>query len=376
MNLDLAAYQFANTANVLTPALAIYPDIVDANIQATVRILGDADRWRPHVKTAKLLYTMRRMVELGVNQCKCATTMELSTACEADMRDVLLAYAMVGANARRVREIAQKYPKVRLSVLIETVEQARAWADSAIGVFVDVNPGMNRTGISQDRADEVARIVAAAREMGLAVRGLHYYDGHVRAADMKERRAIAFEGYDKLMEIVALVDRSTTVEEVITSGTPAFPCGAEYPGFKGGAFVHRVSPGTVVYNDTCSLQQLPESFGYQPAVLVISTVISHPRPGVATCDGGHKAVSADEGVPTCAVLGRDDATPLKPSEEHLPIEFKNLVPEIGETLYLIPRHVCPTVNNFDYALLIRNGRVSGVEPVTARGHETRLAATA
>lgn len=47
-------------------------------------------------------------------------------------------------------------------------------------------------------------------------------------------------------------------------------------------------------------------------------------------------------------------------------------PAIGETLYLVPRHVCPTVNNFDAALIVENGRVTGLERVTARGHEGLL----
>ncbi len=66
--------------------------------------------------------------------------------------------------------------------------------------------------------------------------------------------------------------------------------------------------------------------------------------------------------------------PLKPSEEHLPIEISGgTVPAIGELLYLIPRHVCPTVNNFDDAVIVEHGRVVGVKPVTARGHEIPLA---
>lgn len=48
------------------------------------------------------------------------------------------------------------------------------------------------------------------------------------------------------------------------------------------------------------------------------------------------------------------------------------VPALGEALYLIPRHVCPTVNNFDAALLVRNGKVEAVERVSARGREMPL----
>ncbi len=146
------------------------------------------------------------------------------------------------------------------------------------------------------------------------------------------------------------------VEEVITSGTPAMPCGLAYPAFRDGGFVHRVSPGTVVYNDFTSLEQLRSVKGYRPAALVVARVVSHPTPDRFTCDAGHKSVSADAGVPTCAVLGRPDLTPLKPSEEHLPIQVAAGAkrPAIGDIIYLIPRHVCPTVNNFDDCLIVEN----------------------
>jgi D-serine deaminase-like pyridoxal phosphate-dependent protein len=287
------------------------------------------------------------------------------------MADVLLAYPVVGANAKRVIQIAAQFPQVRISVLVENVEQIGVWAGSAIGIFVDVNPGMDRTGISQDAIREILAVVRAADAQ---FRGLHYYDGHMSAASLEEREKLAHKGYDRLMEIVAAVENAGfPIGEVITSGTPAFPCAAAYAPFLSGNFVHRASPGTVVYSDATSIKQLPAEWGYQPAALVVSTVVSHPKPNVVTCDAGHKSVSADAGVPTCVVAGRPDLTPLKPSEEHLPIEVTaGAAPAIGELLYLIPRHVCPTVNNFDDAVIVESGRVVGVEHVTARGHEVPL----
>lgn len=368
----MTSYRIENVEALLTPALVIYPEIVDQNIAATLRLLGgDANRWRPHLKTAKLGFIMHRLVEKGVVNAKCSTTVELAAACESGMKDVLLAYAVVGANARRVKEVAQKFPNVRISVLVENVAQIAAWSGSRIGIFVDVNPGMDRTGISQDGIDAIIEVVRAA---GSQFRGLHYYDGHMSAASLEEREKLAHKGYDRLMEIAeAVFSAGFAVEEVITSGTPAFPFAANYAPFGKGKFVHRASPGTVVYSDATSAKQLPAEWGYQPAALVVSTVVSHPKPNVVTCDAGHKSVSADAGVPTCAVAGRADMIPLKPSEEHLPIEISGgAVPAIGELLYLIPRHVCPTVNNFDDAVIVEHGRVVGVEHVTARGHEIPL----
>jgi D-serine deaminase-like pyridoxal phosphate-dependent protein len=122
-----------------------------------------------------------------------------------------------------------------------------------------------------------------------------------------------------------------------------------------------------------SLQQLP-GLGYVPAVVVLSTVISHPAPNIFTCDAGHKSVSADAGVPTCEIVGWPGLKPLKPSEEHLPVDasITGRVPAIGSQLYLIPRHICPTVNNFDEALIVIGGEVRGIQRISARGHESPL----
>lgn len=361
-------YEIEGAGDLLTPALLVYLDIVDHNIRTTIEMAGgDANRWRPHIKTAKMPAVVRRLLAHGVRNLKCSTTLELSIACAAGADDVLLAYPVMGANARRAREIAQSFPATRVSVLIESAEQAALWRGTEIGLFVDVNSGMNRTGIAEDAT---AAIIRLANEAGAQFRGLHYYDGHMSGIAAAHREKRAHEGYDRLMQIVNALERAgVVVEEVITSGTPAAPYAISYPGFRGAGFVQRISPGTVVYNDTTSLEQL-SGFGYRPAVVVLSTVVSRPTSHTITCDAGHKSVSADAGVPTCRVMGHEDWTPSKPSEEHLPIE---LPPKgsarLGDKLYLIPRHVCPTVNNFDDAAVVVNGKVQAIVSVAARGHE-------
>jgi D-serine deaminase-like pyridoxal phosphate-dependent protein len=369
-------YLIRDAGDVATPALAIYTEFVDANIQTTLRLAGgDADRLRPHVKTAKLAYVMQRWAAHGVTHFKCSTSLELLTVCEAGATDVLLAYPLVGANARRLREIADGFPAVNVSALVEAVGQVAVWRGSRVGLFIDVNPGMDRTGIEQDSIDEIVGLARAIEASGQVFRGLHYYDGHLAKYAMPERTAIAHRGYDRLIGIISALEQAgVRVAEVITAGTPAFPCTLSYAGFSGAAFVHRASPGTVVYCDCTSLAQLPAEYGYRPAAVVVSTVVSHPSPRRITCDAGHKTVSADAGTPTCAALGRAELTPAKPSEEHLPIDVAGNanLPALGETLYLVPMHVCPTVNNFDHALIVEGGRIIAVERVTARGREVPL----
>jgi D-serine deaminase-like pyridoxal phosphate-dependent protein len=371
------SYLIASAEHIQTPALAIYLDFVEHNISTTLRLLGgNPNRWRPHIKTAKIGSVIRRLVEHGVRQFKCATTLELQTACDVGATDVLVAYPCVGARATRVREIALALPQIQISALVENVEGIDAWVGSDVGLFIDVNAGMNRTGVREESVEEILRIANAIRHRGLRFRGLHYYDGHHRDADLRKLTAAAHGGYDHLMAIAShLVNAGIVIEEIVTSGTPSFPAALEYEHFQSAQFLHRVSPGTVVYNDVTSLSQLPEQLDYQPAALVITTVVSRPVDSIVTCDAGHKTVSADSGDPTCAVLGHPELTPIHPSEEHLPMQVSPgaRVPEIGEQFYLIPRHVCPTVNNFDHALLIQGQEIVGLSKVSARGREKPIA---
>lgn len=371
-------YRVPDVNEILTPALAIYPDIIAANLDRTIELLGgDPDRWRVHIKTAKLAYTIRMMVHRGINNFKCATTLELLVACQCGAADVLLAYPLVGANARRVREIAEQYANVRVSILAENENQVRQWRGSRLGVFIDINPGMNRTGVEQSHAAEIAVLVRAIGASGLEFRGLHYYDGQYGGLEESERIQAAHDGYDRLLKIVREVEQSgARVPEVVTAGSATFMSSLSYQGFRQSEFIQRISPGTIVYCDATILAQLTAGSGYRPAALVLARVVSHPRPGMVTCDAGHKTVSADAGVPTCVVVGHPELTPLSPSEEHLPMAVREgaEAPEIGEVLYLLPRHVCPTVNNFDCAMLVRGDKIESVEKVSARGREAPLLA--
>jgi D-serine deaminase-like pyridoxal phosphate-dependent protein len=373
-------YRVSDIEDILTPALIVYPDLVAANIARTLELLdGDANRWRAHIKTAKLGFTLCMLVARGVHNFKCATTLELLVACQNGATDVLLAYPVIGANARRVQDIARQFPDIRISVLAENEEQVWQWRASQVGIFIDINPGMNRTGIEQGQTDRVVNLAHAIANAGLEFRGLHYYDGQFGSLPdvegTSERTHAAHRGYTRLLEIVHDLNRSgINVPEVITSGTPTFPSSLTYEGFSRRNFLHRVSPGTIVYCDATSLEQLPSKYGYQPGALVLTRVVSHPHPGIVTCDAGHKTVSADAGIPTCVVVGHPELTPLSPSEEHLPLALKQGAdaPPVGQALYLLPRHICPTVNNFDWALLVRKGRIESLESVSARGREAPL----
>lgn len=377
--MELSVPRVSGTGAIRTPALVIDLDAVDANLAATLRLLdGAASRWRPHLKTAKLELVMRRIREQGVEQAKTSTPLELETACRAGFSDVLLAHPVSGPKLAMVRRIADAFPGTAVSALIEDAAMIADWRGSRVSLFIDLNSGMDRTGTLLD-ADRVIGLARGITTAGLRFAGLHCYDGHAAGFEPSEAQRRVHEGYDRVLALVQQLGAAGIVTpEVITAGTPAFPHAMSYQGFAPTGTLHRVSPGTVVYNDRHSLRQLPPDAGYRPAALVLSTVVSHPGATRFCTDAGHKSVSADAGVPTCEVLGHPGFMPRQPSEEHLPVDVPagTALPERGQTLWLLPSHVCPTVNNFDYAVIVSGGAVQREERVTARGRHPPLEATA
>ena len=361
---------------LLTPALAIYPDAIRQNVHAALKLFnGDASRWRPHLKTVKAAFAMRLMVELGVTQAKCATLLELETACASGFRDVVVSMSLVGPAVEGALAIATAHPTVKISALVEAPEHVEQWRGTGFSLLIDINPGMNRTGLDQDGFAMIVDRARQIRDSGCAFAGLHYYDGHLTDEDRQQRCEQAHSGYRKLIGVVdALEADGIGVPEVITAGTLTFPCSLSFAGFQGRSFRHTCSPGTIVYSDLSSLSKLPEDYGFRPAAIVLSRVISRPSSTLVTLDAGHKAVSVDSGVPSCLILELPNAVPLKPSEEHLPVDVstEDKPQRVATLLHLVPKHVCTTVNNFNHCVVIEGGEVIGVEDISARGRHAPL----
>ena len=357
---------------LLTPCLSI--DLVTAreNIDRVLEAIGDPSCWRPHLKTTKLPAIWSLLLEAGVERFKCATTREMAVLLElAPDADILLAHHLAPATGDRLARLAETFPEARLSALVETVEAVEALPPS-IGAFVDVDPGMHRSGIP---VTDMARISAVTEACGPRWRGIHYYDGHLRDEDESSRRARAHAGYDRLLEIDAALGGAS---ELITSGTPTFLHALTHARLAG-TLRHAVSPGTVVLHDLVS-QRLEEvaRLGLRPAAVVLAHVVSRPGEDLVTLNAGHKAISVDSGDPCCLALGHETLLPLHPSEEHLPVRvLEGPRPEPGTLLALVPQHVCPTVNLARHALLVNGPDEDAViVPVAAGGHEPTLPGSA
>lgn len=377
-HLDPASYALPEDLRrrLLSPALVVWLDRVRSNLARVLELCGgEPDRWRPHVKTAKIPAVFRLYAEAGIRQFKCATTREAAElleclrSLELGPVDLLCAYPLVGPGLERLAALARRHAWARVSVLVEDAAAA-AQAPEPLGLAVDVNPGMHRTGVP---ADDRERLLAVARAGGERLRVLHYYDGHLHGHDFDERRALAAAGYDEALALFEeLRAAGAPLDELVTSGTPTFAAALQHPELAALASRgarHRISPGTVVYGDLRTEEECPR-LGLSPGALVFSRVVSQPLAGRLTCDAGSKALAAEAGDPCAVALGRPDWTALTPNEEHLPFAVPaGEAAGRGTELLLFPRHVCPTVNLAEEAVLIDDGALVGVVPVAARAHE-------
>src|ERR1043166_7040495 len=347
-------HELANDGEVPSPALLIYPDRVEQNIQRMLQIAGGPERLRAQLKTHKPAEVVRMQLAHGIRKFKCATIAEAEMTAACGAPDVLLAYPPVGPNVERLLQLARKFPATRFSTIaddegaIRALSAAVAKANLHIEVLLDIDCGMHRSGVAPGRAMALYRLMASMP--GLTPAGLHVYDGHISDLDPVTRAKnceAAFAPVDALRE--QLRNEGLPMPAMVAGGTPTFPILARRPDFE-------CSPGTCLVWDFGYATKLPDP-EFIPAAVLLTRVISKPGANRLCLDLGHKAVASESPHPRAQFLELPDAKAVTHSEEHLVIETalaENF--PVGSCLYAIPWHICPTVALHAEAVVVRNGR--------------------
>lgn len=348
-------YLVDNIDEVDTPALLIYPDRVQENIRTLLRMTGAAEKLRPHVKTHKSLEISKMLLQAGITKFKCATIAEAEMLAMAGAPDVLLAYQPVGPKVDRLLALQKAFPATRFSCLVDNAVSAAAISTKAqlaglrLPVYIDVNVGMNRSGILPGRV--VALFELLAETKGLLPVGLHAYDGHIRHEDFEKRKEACNAAFAAIEEISAhLTAKGYASPAIVAGGSPSFPVHAQRKDVE-------CSPGTFIYWDYGYGQTLCEQ-PFLHAALVATRVISLPATGIVCTDLGHKSVAAENELgKRIHFLNAAGLHPVAQSEEHLVLqaaEDHSFQP--GDVLFGIPYHICPTCALYERAAVIEGGR--------------------
>jgi D-serine deaminase-like pyridoxal phosphate-dependent protein len=348
-----------------TPALLIDLDLLQHNIDRMAghfRSRGIA--WRPHAKAFKcpaIAHLLRRAGAIGVTVAKVS---EAEIMAAGGIDDILIAHLVVGSSKVARLAALQRQANVKVTVdhrdHVGPLGQAATEAGTTIGVLVDVDLGMKRTGVATvEAAAELARLVSITR--GLRFDGLMGYEGHtLMIADPAEKRAAVTAAIGKLLSARDTVEAQGPKCRIISAGgSGSYQLTADFAGITevqagGGIFACQY------YTQACHMT------GHRPAISVLATVVSRPYADRAILNIGQKSVSQHQATPVlrdyvdCRIIGL--------SAEHATVTLgPGAILQIGEKVHVIPGYSDFTFVLHDRVLGHRAGRVEAVWDLLGRG---------
>ncbi len=369
---NLRWFEVENVGDIPSPNLLIYHHRIEENIRRMVEIAGDACKLRPHIKTHKMGEILRIQDNLGITKCKCSNIAEAELAAMHGVNDILLAMQPVGPNLDRLFQLKKAYPYATFSAIADSKEAvlkisaAASSLDMEMDLYLDLNIGMDRTGIPSDEtAIELYKLINDLPYLKPA--GLHAYDGHIHDSSLAARKAHCDRDFEPVLALKETLEaQNIPVPLIITSGSPTFPIHASRKGSI------EFSPGTTVLWDYGYAQQYPD-LNFLYAALVLTRVVSKPGTDLLCLDLGHKAIASEMPHPRVKLIGLDNYNVKMHSEEHLVVECSDSAKfNIGDHFYGIPWHICPTVSRYNSAVVIREGRASGEWKIEARGWKINI----
>ena len=363
-------------ADVDTPALIVDLPAFERNLQRMADFAARAGlRLRPHAKMHKCPEVALRQQALGaVGQC-CQKLGEAEIMVAGGIGDVLVTNQIVGA--AKIARLADLAGRATVGVCVddtgnadELAAAARA-AGTVVDAYVEIDVGAGRCGIDPG-APAAALAARIAGLDGLRFAGLQAYHGSAQHIGPFEARRAAIEsaGGHVRATLDALERAGIACPLVTGAGTGSYAFEAA-SGLWG-----ELQCGSYAFMDV-DYRKVHDASGavddtFENALFVLVSVLSRNKPGRCVVDAGHKALGNDQGMPAVAgdaPAGFAGATYAGPSDEHgtLTLASDNWRPELGAKLRLIPGHVDPTVNLYDWFTVIADGVVVDLWPIEARG---------
>ncbi|MFY0651294.1 MAG: D-TA family PLP-dependent enzyme [Cyclobacteriaceae bacterium] len=355
-------FEVKNAHEIASPSLLVFPERIEKNIDTMVKMAGVAERLRPHVKTYKCPQVVKMQLEKGINKFKCSTIAEAEMLANCGVKDILLAYQPVGPNIQRFSRLSTSFSEVLFSAIVDhgtiasQLSKEAMKYDISIPVYIDIDSGMHRTGIAATKAPELYNQIK--KLPGVKYAGLHIYDGHIRDDDFDIRKTRSDDQFEAVNDLIEeLKNKGESVPTIIAGGTPSFPIHAQHDD-------RILSPGTALFWDAGYASKFKE-MDFLFAAVLMCRVASKPGQGLICLDLGHKAIASEMLHPRAKIFGIDDYELITHSEEHMVIK-SNVSANIGEILYAIPTHICPTVALHEEVQVVVNNEIVDQWQVVAR----------
>jgi len=358
-------YQITDPKDMVSPALLVYPDRIERNIQKMIEIAGGTENLRPHIKTHKIAEIIKLQIKWGIYKFKCATIAEAELLAKNDAIDVLLAIQPVKINIKRLFDLIEKYPNTQFSTIVDNLhtiqEVSRIALKKGVQIFLwlDINNGLDRSGISPGK-EAIDLYKTLHKDPNIIAKGLHVYDGHIKQSDFEIRKSKCNEAFKPVEDLCKdLKKTDIDVPKIITGGTPTFPIHVKRENVE-------TSPGTPLLWDA-NYGTLYKDLEFLPAAVLATRIISNPTSDLSCFDLGYKFVASENPLPRVHFYNIKNCEHISHHEEHLVVKHNNSKAfKIGDIFYGVPHHICPTVSRYKNVLTVKKGKITGTWKVAAR----------
>lgn len=365
-----------------TPALLIDNTIMQGNLR---RMQAQADAWnvalRPHTKTHKSPEIAKMQVLLGAKGITVAKTGEAEVMASYGLEDIFIANEIVGeTKLKRIHRLCTQGTSVSFGV--DSVEAAAQieqvfTSEFPAHLMIEVETGENRSGVTSE--SQFIRLLDAIRKSRhIVFDGIFSHEGHSYGAsdDDDALRLLDQAQRDTLAYVELARAHGFSCKRVSIGSTPSLLTAAKHhhPLLQG---ITEIRPGTYVFMDAGQANAIGTY--EQCAATVLATVISKPTEERVIADAGAKALTMQSrGKGVCQTEGKGKVVWDKPLfvssvfDEHTIIvdrEFHDSI-AIGDHVRIIPNHICPVVNLYDWMYLVEDGEVIAELPVSGRGKTT------
>lgn len=356
-------FEITNPALVNSPGIIVHEERMLQNIQHLLHICPDTELIRPHVKTHKSAEVTTILMQHGIRKFKCSTIAEADMLASAGATDILLAYQPDQQKASRLASLSRCFPTTRFSCLVDNATSARIIAENssgiAVGVYIDVNVGMNRTGVKPAGVPNIFHIIKQYDNLEFS--GLHIYDGHIHDNDPAIREARATEVLHIARQLQSIMETENGKKATLVMG------GSTTFNFYAKENDIEVSPGTFIFWDEGYSRMMPE-LPFKPAAILLSRIVSIVDERTVCIDLGYKSIACENPLTKRLVFAdHADAQPRFQNEEHLVVDVPDSsLYRVGDPWYVIPYHICPTVSMHNELNIAVNHTIERKWKVTAR----------
>ena len=357
-----------------TPCLVIDLDIIDDNIQKMqVFARTHGKQLRPHAKTHKCSIIARKQIENGAIGVCAAKISEAEGLVAQGIAGVLVTGPVVTDwKIKRLLDCLEKAPS--LMVVVDNLENVKLLHDAlrnrklSLDVLLDIDVGLQRTGVSPDNALELARRIAGFHSLRL--RGIQAYAGqvqHIKGYDA--RRQVSLHCMQKAAGVFSQLRKAGIPCEIFTgAGTGTYDIDVRVPDLT------ELQVGSYVLMDAeymgIGSAQSPERFSdFRPALSLLTAVVSVNQKGFVTVDAGLKALYKHGGTP---IVLSPHASGLQYDwfgDEYGRLSFQvaQNAPRLGDVIELVVSHCDPTINQFDCFYVTQSDKVVDTWTIDLRG---------